>query len=322
MKFLFVFLMLASTAFAHVNLTVTKANELATGVLETQLAHPWPFELLSIGHNMQSYQNYSGEPYWHDGLDIRSKPDQPIYAAAGGKVVNVENYVPGNPLYWEIAILDDQGFVWKYHHVAKASIPAEIQAAYAQGAKIAVGTYLGNVVRWPVTTHGEVYHHLHLLVVGKDKRYVNPFLLMMPLPDTVAPVINQIGIAKNHRPIQGQQVSGPHSIFVDASDLVLHRTFILPPHQISYRLDNGPEVIVWRFDTLPSGTNDKDFINDFYLEGTCGNYNCRKFFFNLNFTTRRPRATMNLAPGEHQIEVMVEDIVGNRSARPFRWRVL
>ncbi len=115
MKFILVLCLFVSSAFAfegHEKITITKANKFATGVFTEQKHNAWPFPLLSIGHNMQSYQDYGGSPYWHDGLDIRSTQDQPIYAAVGGQVVNIENYVTGNPMYWEVAILDAEGFVW------------------------------------------------------------------------------------------------------------------------------------------------------------------------------------------------------------------
>lgn len=322
MKFLLVLLLSMTLAIAHEKEDRTKADFLATGKFTGQKTHPWPFPLLSIGHNMQSYQNYGGSPYWHDGLDIRSVLDQPIYASAGGKVVNVENYVSGNPLYWEVAILDDEGFVWKYHHVDRKSIPQDIWSAFKTGIRIPSGIFIGNVVRWQVTTYGELYHHLHLLVVAKDGQYINPFLMMEPLSDTIAPVIKKIGLAKNHRPLEGNTVSGPHSLYMEASDLVLHEKFILPPHKISYRINGGEEKIVWEFINLPSGKNDTDFIKDFYLDGTCGNYFCRKFYFNLNFKKETPRQTMTLTPGTHSVEVRVEDIVGNSSSEHFRWKVL
>lgn len=322
MKMLLLALLLVSqAAFAHEKSVKTKADKLAYGVFTEQKNHSWPFPLLSIGHNMQSYQDYSGSPYWHDGLDIRSREDQPIMAAAGGKVVNIENYIRGNHLYWEVAIQDEEGFVWKYHHVAKESIPQEIHSAFSSGEKIAAGTLIGNVVRWPISSFGEVYHHLHLLVVGSDGRYVNPFLMMEPLADTVAPVINRIGLAQRHRAIEGNVVKGEHAIFVEASDLVLHQKFILPPHKISYRLNGGEEKVVWTFTHLPSGRNDVDYIKDFYLSGTCGDYSCRKILINLNFTPERPRGLLSLPAGSHQIEVAVEDMVGNKTSKSFAWRV-
>ena len=313
---------LSSQAFAHEKSLKTKADKLASGSFVSQKNHQWPFPLLSIGHNMQSYQNYGSSPYWHDGLDIRSRIDQPMVAAVGGVVVNVENYVPGNHLYWEVAILDDEGFVWKYHHVDRDSIPSEVHEAFKTKGRIATGTVIGNVVRWPISTYGEVYHHLHLLIVGKDGKYINPFLMMEPLPDTVAPVITKIGIAKNHRPINGNEVSGEHALYLEASDLTLHQKFLLPPHKISYRLDKNDEVTVWEFVHLPSGKNDTDFITDFYMNGTCGNYQCRKFYFNLNFTQKAPRGSWKLSPGVHEVEVTVEDIVGNKTAQSYQWTVL
>jgi len=322
MKFIFVLLLTISQAMAHERIVKTKADAFAFGKFTEQENHQWPFPLLSIGHNMQSYQDYYGSPYWHDGLDIRAVQDQPIYAAAGGKVVNIENYVPGNHLYWEVAIRDDNGFVWKYHHVAKETISQEIQTAFKTGLKIAEGTLIGNIVKWPTSSFGEVYHHLHLLVVGENGLYINPFLMMEPLSDTQAPTISKIGLAKNHKPIDGTEVTGEHALFLEASDLVFHKKYILPPHKISYRLDNAEEKVVWNFIHLPSGKNDVDYINDFYMKGTCGNYICRKFYFNLNFSLQNPRGVFKLPIGDHQIEVMVEDMVGNKATKSFTWRVL
>ena len=127
MKFLFLLMLSVTQVMAHERSVKTKADKLAFGQFSEQKSHRWPFPLLSIGHNMQSYQDYSGSPYWHDGLDIRAVQDQPIYAAAGGKVVNIQNYVRGNHLYWEVAILDEDGFVWKYHHVSEETITQEIR---------------------------------------------------------------------------------------------------------------------------------------------------------------------------------------------------
>ena len=321
MKYLLILSLMINVALAEIKALPTKADNLATAEFQKQRHHPWPFPLLSIGHNMQSYQDYSFSPYWHDGLDIRSKENEAIYAAAGGVVVNIENYVSGNPLYWEVAILDQDGFVWKYHHVDQKTIPQEIRDAYKSKKPVRAGTLIGNVVSWPEVSFGEVYHHLHLLVVAKDGKYTNPFLLLEPLNDNQAPLINAIGIARNHRPTKDTEVRGPHSLYVDASDLTLHQQFILPPHKISYSLDGKPEKVVWEFINLPGGNDDVRFIRDFYLDGTCGNYRRRKFYFNLNFTPEKPRGQMTLSPGRHTIDVTVEDIVGNKAAKSFSWTV-
>jgi hypothetical protein len=325
MKSVFVLILSLSlvTAFAHEGGFHTRADQFAYGSFAKakKVVHPWPYRLLSLGHLMQSYQNY-GSAYWHDGLDIRSNPGEAIHASAGGKVVNYENYRMGNPLYWEIAILDSEGFVWKYHHVDHSTIPEEIKTAFKNGGTIPAGTYLGNVVEWPVVSFGETYHHLHLLVVGADKKYINPLVLLEPLPDTSVPVIKQIGIAQNHKPLSANQVRGAHALYMEASDLILHDKFLLPPHKISYRLDRGDIHLVWEFTHLPSMTNDTDFIQDFYMKGTCGDYSCRKFYFNLNFSPEKPRLEWTLNPGRHHIEVEIEDFVGNKAVKSFEWDVL
>ena len=64
------------------------------------------------------------------------------------------------------------------------------------------------------------------------------------------------------------------------------------------------------------------YINDFYMRGTCGDYSCRKFFINLNFTKMNPRGYFKLSPGEHEIEVIIEDVVGNKTSSTFRWQVI
>jgi hypothetical protein len=325
MKTIFVLLALilqTSIALAEIHGEPTKADLLATATFREQRHHPWPFALLSIGHNMQSYQDYSMSPYWHDGLDIRCNQNETVHAAAGGTVVNIENYVSGNSLYWEVAILDDEGFVWKYHHIDEPSITQEIKDAYKSKKIIKAGTVIGKTVTWPEVSFGEVYNHLHLQVVAKDKKYTNPFLMLEPLNDNQVPVINKIGIARNHRPTDLTEVKGPHSLFVDASDLTLHHKFILPPYKISYVMDGKEEKVVWEFINLPGLTSDEKFITDFYLDGTCGNYQCRKFYFNLNFTPENPRGQLNLPAGEHSIEVTVEDIVGNKTSKSFSWTVL
>jgi hypothetical protein len=58
------------------------------------------------------------------------------------------------------------------------------------------------------------------------------------------------------------------------------------------------------------------------MKGTCGNYQCRQFYINLNFTQEAPRKTLKLNPGKHKIEVFVEDLSGNKSEESFEWKVL
>ena len=54
------------------------------------------------------------------------------------QVVNIENYQPGNSLYWEVAILDPEGYVWQYHHIDRNTIPQSIFDKYNEWKAIQV----------------------------------------------------------------------------------------------------------------------------------------------------------------------------------------
>lgn len=283
---------------------------------------PWPFQLLSIGHNMASYQYYGGgldQAYFHHGLDIRSLEAEKVYASRGGKVVNFENYVRGNRLYWEIAILDNEGYLWQYHHIDRNSIPSEIENAYKNGSSIADGTFLGEIVYWPVVSFGERYHHLHLNVLDGNKNFVNPFHFLEPLDDKSVPEILEIGIIKNKKIVTNNKVSGTYKLYAKVSDFTLHNKFILPPYEIKIKVDNQEEQIVWKFDQLPGGSSIENFANDFYFpDQTCGDYNCREIFINLNFSKLSSQA-ISYGKGNHQILVTIADFAGNRSSKIYQW---
>lgn len=310
----------------HLKNIRTKANSFAKAIDLINIEESiWPYSIKSIGHSMQSYQKYGfSSAYWHDGLDIRGEANEKVYASVSGRVVNIENYYPGEPLYWEVAILDDSGFVWKYHHIDSTSIPLEIKKAFKNGTRIKQGDYIGNIISWPVSSYGEKYNHIHLLIVDGKGRYVNPFKLLPKIEDTSVPTILKIGLFDSNRKIiQGDKVRGDHGVYIQASDTVMHDKFILTPYFISYSLDHGAETPVWKFDYLPSVDNDQDYINDFYLKGTCGDYRCREFYINLNFNKKYTKATkfFKLNAGKHNITVFVKDFAGNSFSKTFSYTV-
>ena len=291
----------------------------ASGILSHKSAsviHPWPVNVLSIGHTNASYQNYGGEPYFHHGLDIRANAGEAVLASAGGKVVNVENYSFGKE-YWEVAILDDQGFLWQYHHVDPKSIPSAIHQAFKTGGRVEAGTKLGEVVYWPVVTYGERYHHIHLNVLDGQRRYVSPFMFLDPLADTVAPTIQRIGLLKNGREQQGTKVSGEYSLFAEITDLIMHDKFLVPPHLLQIEVDGLAARTIWNFESLPGGADEEALVNKFYVASmVCGNYSCRRPVIDLGFMGQFPAA-----PGTHRIRVRAWDYQGLSTTQDFQWLV-
>lgn len=304
---------------------------LATGdlsALEQAPNYAWPYDLLSIGHTMASYQNYGSTPYFHHGIDGRSNVGNPVYATSGGQVVNVENYTPGNDLYWEVAILDPDGFLWQFHHLEVSSIPqaiwdkfAEYQANPATGGFIPANTYIGDVVYWTVITYGERYHHIHLNILDGGGNYLNGFAFLSPLNDTQVPEIQAVGLYQNGAILAGNQVSGTYSLYVRVRDLILHNQFYVPPYDLTVAIDGGPAQTVWRFDNLPGGGDRYAYVSQLFVSPTCGNYSCRDFYIDLGFVPGSARAFPTNG-GTHSAVVTARDYAGNETSQTYTWTVV
>ncbi len=289
-------------------------------VFDSRAVLPWPVKVKSIGHSIASYQSYGGAPYFHHGLDIRADAGGDVIAACAGKVVNIENYDTG-AAYWEIAILDEQGYIWQYHHVDRRSMTKEVLDAFKSGDPLPAGTKIGEVFYWPVVSFGERYHHIHLNILGKDKQYLNPFAFLEPLNDTQGPRIEDIGLLKDGADAQEVTAGADYTLYAEVSDLILHDKFIVPPNSITYQLDGRAPATVWEFETLPGGASNTDFVHDFYVASkTCGNYECRKLVVNLGFKTKSEQV-FPVDSGAHKIVLTVKDFAGNAVSKSFSWNV-
>ena len=286
--------------------------------------YAWPVDVLSIGHTIASFQNYTTKlsgAYFHHGLDIRAEAGSPVKAVVGGKVINIENYIPGNEAYWEIAIQDDEGYIWQYHHVESGSIPQAIHRALASGAAISSGTYLGNVIRWPIVSFGERYNHIHLNVIGEKKSFLNGFAFLKPLKDDVAPEIKEISLFKDGQKVEGFEVNGQYTIIARIEDSILNTKFLVPAHKVVIELDGEAPQTVWSFDTLPGGSSPKLYVNNFFVPHlTCGDYDCRRIFVDLAFDPKANRS-FPVSMGMHHLRVIATDFAGNSAEKEFSWRV-
>jgi len=284
---------------------------------------PWPFDILSIGHSMASYQQYGwSSAYFHHGLDIRGDAGTPVLASRGGKVVNVGNYGGGSRLYWEVAILDESGYLWQYHHIDHQTIPEQVKTAFKNQGSVPAGTKLGEIVDWPVSTFGERYHHIHLNVIGKGGVYLNPFHFLELLPDEADPKIHKIGLLNSKRKVlSGSSVSGDYALYVETTDLILHNRFTVPPYSISYKIDKGEWIDHWVFDKLPGGADRDAYVSDFFVPAkTCGDYQCRRILIDLGFSTEG-RKNFPTDHGAHIIELKLMDYRGNFAYGAYRWEI-
>lgn len=305
--------------------------KLATGDpnLTQHGVYAWPFTFDSIGWSMQSYQDYGGQPYFHHGMDMMVMWGTDVFNRSGGQVVNIENYQPGNELYWEVAILDPDGYIWQYHHIQESTIPqfiwdkfAEWQNDHQNGGFIPQDTLLGKNIEWPVWSFGKQFNHIHLNILAEGGVYVNGFEFHEPLSDTVGPEIQGIGLIQNGQVIPGNTVEGSYSLYVHARDLILDDVFYLPPWDIEFSVDGGPVHTTWQFNTLPGGADDTAYLDDFYVvPPTCGDYGCRDYYIDLGFI---PDSQYGFpwTGGQHTIDVTVKDYAGNVANGSFTYSVI
>ena len=305
--------------------------KLATGDPTLKSKHgvyEWPFDLDSIGWSMESYQDYGGTPYFHHGIDMMKVNGTEVYNRSGGQVINIENYQPGWDLYWEVAILDPDGYIWQYHHIEMETIPDEIwQAWYDYQADpnegyITPDTHIGNIIYWPVWSFGKQFNHIHLNILAAGGVYVNGFAFNVALPDTVGPEIQSVGLLKNGQVYPGNEIEGEYSLYVQARDLILDEVYYLPPWEVTFSVDGGPIQTTWRFDTLPGGADDTAYLDDFYVvPPTCGNYECRDYYIDLGFIPDSQFIFPD-SGGEHSVLATVSDYAGNSDSQLFTYTVI
>lgn len=305
---------------------------LATGDPASEHAvYDWPFALESIGHAIQSYQYYGGSPYFHHGLDIMAPAGANVSTRSGGQIVNIENYQPGNSLYWEVAVLDPEGFLWQYHHIDEPTIPQYIWDKYYEyladpiyGGFVSPGAYIGDIVWWPVGYPGAPtnFHHIHLNILGEGGVYLNGFEFHTPLADPDEPVIYDMGLLVNGQIYPGDEVEGPYSLYVQTRDLLMSEFYWLPPYEVTFSVDGGPVTTAWRFDDLPGGDDRYAYVTDFYVvPPTCGDYGCNDFWIDLGFIPDDQREFPG-SPGSHTIEVWSYDYAGNVTSGSYTWTVV
>jgi len=293
--------------------------------------YAWPFTVVQMGHTIQSYQNYNygtSDAYFHHGVDMIAPNGTNVYTRSGGQVVNVENYRPGNELYWEVAILDAEGYVWQYHHIDANTIPQEIMDKFAEwqanpitGGFVPANTYIGDIVYWPVVSFGYRFNHIHLNILAAGDVYLNTMEFHTLLNDTRAPEIQAIGLLNGDTIVSGNTVSGSYGLYVQARDLFLSTVYYLPPYKTELSIDGGEWTTVWEFHDLPGGASDTLYVNDFFVPVyTCGDYDCRDFFIDLGFTPSGQR-TFPATLGDHNIEVRVWDYNGNSDTGSYDWTV-
>lgn len=147
--------------------------------------YAWPFgeqDPSAIANLMEDYQDFSGTPYWHKGLDIRADAGATVHATVGGHVAFFGNY-RDHPAYYNITILGDDDLLWQFSHVTEESIA---EHDFEIGDRVEAGDPLGRIYDW---IGGDAqYDHLHMNSVALEGLDVDawhdaPFAVPAPLSE-------------------------------------------------------------------------------------------------------------------------------------------
>jgi hypothetical protein len=131
-----------------------------------------------------------------------------------------------------------------------------------------------------------------------------------------------VGLVQNGQIHPGDSIIGDYSLYVHARDLILDDVYYLPPWEISFSVDGGPEQITWRFDTLPGGADDTAYLDDFYLvPPTCGDYDCRDYYIDLGFIPDS-QFVFPATRGQHEVTALVSDFAGSIDSQTYTYTVL
>jgi hypothetical protein len=249
------------------------------------LAWPVAFEdaAHSIGNSMAEYQPF-GDPYYHGGCDLRTQAEESVHAPVDGRLEagaysyntrpdgSLEKFwkawpAQDDPMYFEVAVVADNGIRYELHHIDRETLPTEIVNMLNQGGgRVTAGTVLGHVITWP----DGVYHHTHYNIVLPDGTRVNPEFASPLLPDHLAPqILGSYAIMPDGSTVDyagGTFATAPSEIVLDVVDKQDENVYEHPPTYVDLKFASGAET-VWDFrQTLLGGDGHFPPLWDFFLQ--------------------------------------------------------
>lgn len=245
----------------------TRSAEVAPWVAHSL---PWPSDFesaaASIGNSMAEFQSYGDDgPYFHGGCDLRVARAANVRAPLAGRIEaghygysnrldgSMEKFwepwpKPGSRVYFEIAVITDEGFRFEFHHMDEKRMSAEVLAILREGkgGRVDAGALLGSTIPW-----GDgVYHHTHYNIVSPSGVRFNPEHYSYAIPDTTRPVVTAVIASyaggKTEMFGQGKFRQTPEFFAVAVNDRTDSGFYDHPPALTSLEFESG-ERFVWDF---------------------------------------------------------------------------
>jgi len=210
--------------------------------------NPWPVEDVAAGHpvgnSSREFQQYSGAPYYHGGIDVREPPapNGPWLRSVDSGTVGIS--YSANPIYHGVILDTHDTIEFGYWHVDSASITAAVLDAWNDGTVLARNVRMGQIVDWPACG----FHHVHFYRT-RPAGETDPMVFVRPKNETVAPGVNEIAFAQNATDTYfagtPPGVSGDVDIVAQVSDQIFTAGHITGAYDVSYKIQR--RIKFWFF---------------------------------------------------------------------------
>lgn len=229
----------------------------------------WPIDNTGteheIGNSAGEFQQYTGSPYFHRGLDIldQDAPTGPWVRNTRDGTVTFSTLSAGS-LYNGMTLTTSDGDTYLYWHLDFQSIQLPVQVAANAGTTVTAGSQIAQLVTWTACN----YHHLHYQV-SDSSGTLDPIFTLTPRNDTTDPILGNLYFTENASSNQFPTspgtttpvLSGDVDVIVHAFDFQFGNasTGVM---ELSYRVNdpsNGGVLVksptTIRFDDIPADSN-------------------------------------------------------------------
>lgn len=309
------------------------------------LSLPVPlFEEDPIGGIMHQLQDYTDPDYYHAGIDIRTQIHEIVKSPVSGRieagyyayadepngkttkyflsyedVLSGKGKPPWGERYFEIAVIDDHGYRFEFHHIDASTLSPElIEKVLTQG-RVHQGDEIGKIIRWPEKLASLSYHHLHYNIISPEGVLVNPLFLSEKVDDRTPPAISFVHSVKEKAcsrqglPVLDKienETSG--FIVVEAKDFIKGRYYPNPPARLKATFKDS--VFEWDFTRTLTDikTGLLPDLREYYVQRYCNTKEIPgRASMSFRFFIRVPVPLLYNGP----VHLEVSDVYGNTSSK-------
>lgn len=331
-------------------------TSLKTRIGYEQHSLPFPVALTKapdqFGALMHQFQDFTTPAYYHAGLDIRTDAEQIVIAPISGKIeggyyayldhasgksekqflplkeaLQGKGAPPWGKRYFEIAIVDPQGYRFEFHHINPDTLSASIIDKILNQENVRKGDVIGSVIA-NTKLLGIDYHHLHYNIIHSDGYYINPLFVSYVIEDTSPPQIENVyaaqksGCGKDYPFLVEMHDSKAEKadgyIILQTSDTISKSRFSNPPTIVIAQFGKNT-FFEWDFSKSLTDSNGLlPILSELYLKNYCDTFGESKASTTLKTASTKFKFYIKIPVPlfyNGPVKLTVIDMFGNKTQR-------